>query len=286
MTDDTTQANLASRPRSFREVLAASDEDHDKACQLALIALGTATGCSPRAAQRLLDGLIGAGLGTMVVSLCDEADMALDMAIGEAIRRQQEWGFGHEDGMRHGVSHAAPFLSGWAQVYEAEGDGGRGDRESIVEAVSVERPRNPDWQQVMGVAEEELPPGVEEAFQRVAGFGFVQATYPTLGKVEVIALCLAAAVAISTEAEAEPDAVDSFLKHSETGRAFGLNVLAHWLLDPEHRAGPALIAAIRDGLRLPLPAAAAAHFGADATMPRLVALTRWHEMQAGEDGDE
>lgn len=285
MIDDTTPA-VPPRPHNFREVLAASDEDHDLACQLALVALGKATGCSPRAAQRLLDSAVGVGLGTMVVSLTDEGDLALDAAIGAAVARQQAWAFGHQDGKRYGVSHAAPFLSGWLEVMEAEAaeDGAEVDDAGGETGAAVARhgrPRHPDWRQLMGETEGDLPPGVAEAFDRIADYGFVQAIWPVVDKVAIVVIGLTAAVVVAEEADVSGEAVDAFLRDPATGRAFGAAILSQLVLDPERRVERALLAAIRDWKRLELPPAAVAHFGAEPGTSRLRALARWHEREDG-----
>lgn len=287
MIDDTTPA-VTPRPQTFREVLLGSDEDHDHGSQLALVALGEATGCSPRAAQRLLDSAVGAGLGTMVVSLTDEGDLALDAAIAEAIRRQQGWAFGHEDGTRYGVSHAAPFLCGWLEVMESEAAEGRveGDEDGKDTGAAMARhgrPRQPDWRQLMGETEEDLPPGVAEAFDRIADFGFVQAIWPLVGKVEIVVTGLAAAVIVAEEADVSGEAVNAFLRHPATGYAFGAAIASHLVLDPERRVERALLAVVKDWKELTVPPAIAAHFETEPGVSRLVALARWHEVEGEEE---
>lgn len=286
MTDDDDPAMPPARPRSFREVLATSDEDHDNASVLALVGLGAATGCSPRAAQRLLDGPVGAGLGAMVVQLCDEAGLAPGDAVVEAIRRQQDWGFGHADALHFGLSHRTPYLSGWLSLLEAEEGAPFDRRDAEVAEVpepmpASDHPRHPAWRRVMGEGAPELPQGVEEAFRRIEHFGFVVPLWPTVGEVELVTLGLAASLAVATEADVSGEAALAFLRDLITGQAFGEAIRIHLLLDPEGHIGVALQGAIDDWKARPLPPAAAAHFGAEPGMSRLRALALWHEREGG-----
>ena len=117
MTDDPTNANPPPRHLTFHDVLVALGQDHDHVRELALVALNEATGCSPRAAERLLDGPFGVGLAATVVSLMRVNEMALDAAMAEAIRRQLTL-----QHLRGGIKKALP--SGVAEAFERIADYG------------------------------------------------------------------------------------------------------------------------------------------------------------------
>jgi hypothetical protein len=248
---------------TFRTVMQETDEDENRACYVAFEALRGVTGASPAVVQRMLDGAPGVVLARAVVEMVDEGEMTLREAVQEVVRRQSQWSFGHDAAKAHGVDPQAPYFVGWAEVVGRDLPPGQGKPRGDV------------------TSDEDLPPGVAEAFYRIADYGFVRTIWPVVGKVEVVVVGLTAAVVVAEEADVSGEAVDAFLRDPATGRAFGAAILSHLALDPERRVERALLAAIRDWKRLELPPAIAAHFGAEPGMSRLRALARWHEREDG-----
>ncbi len=238
---------------SFREVLAASDTDHDAATALALGAPGAATGCSPRAAQRLLDGPVGAGLAAMVVRLCDEVDMALEAAVTEAVRRRQGWPFGHTAGQEHGVGHDMPYLSGRLAVIEREAPHAPAKDKWWLRA--------PHWlpPEMMGKAA--WPEGLREAVGDVAQLAFRRGLEGVVGAAALDDIALSAVAAISRVCGMTLEGAVAFLADEDEGLALALALRSELALNPAAGGEAALRAALAVWKAVPLGRTGAARTG-------------------------
>ena len=54
-------------------------------------------------------------IGSRVIAFVE--DLSLEIAVDEAVRRQESWVFGHAAAREHGISHDAPYLTGWVSVF-------------------------------------------------------------------------------------------------------------------------------------------------------------------------
>jgi hypothetical protein len=279
-TDDKTPVRLPVRPGSFRDVLMASDEDHDAATALALVALGAATGCSPAAGQRLRDSPIGAGLGAMVVSLCDEENTALGAAVDEAARRQQGWVFSHAAAREHRVAHDLPYLTGRAEVMACEAQPAPDEDLWWLPAPRLLPP------EMLGPVD--WPEGLREAVGDVAGLAFRLGLDGLAGAVEEDIVLLAVAM-ISRVCDVTLEGAVAFLADDGDGLAFAQAVRSEQALEPGAGLEMAHCAALATWRAVPLGRMKAKRTGFSPGLPCLQGIAMAHDWRlwmARQDRDQ
>jgi hypothetical protein len=267
--DKTAAAGSIDGGESFRDVMMNSDEDADAACLRALEAVGKATGGSPAAVQRLLDSAAGAGLARMVCAICDEEDLSLETALDEAVRRQQGWVFGHAAAREHGISHDAPYLTGWVSVFAR----------TPLTAPPVERwwLRAPFWRPPEMFGPVTWPDGLREAVGNVSAFAFRRGLEGVADMTELDDLTLSAVAAVSQTCDVTIAGAAAMVADERDGLAFSLSVRANLAFEPDLGLDAALYAAFAAWMALPLGKHGAERTGFSDGLPRLQGLAMAHD---------
>ncbi len=95
--------------------------DRCEAWELAMTAIGTATGCAETAVRDFLDSRHGRHFADDVASGLS-ASLGLPAAVEAAVERWMGWRIGKRTEREHGIPRDLPYLTGWVVNCEIEAE--------------------------------------------------------------------------------------------------------------------------------------------------------------------